>query len=217
MLRSLQSRVAPSRSAGAIGLMVLLQLPLGGYISPGTSLAAQLGREAVFWALTAILLCYVLLVERRPLASVGWHRPSWKTLVFGLGGAALMVAGMAFIYLVVYPAMGVSSEEAGMTAVLVLPGWFRLALILRAAVFEELGYRGFMIERLTEITGRRWVAAAVSCLAFTLAHLSYWGWAHLLVAGFGGVVLTGLYLARRDLGCNMLAHLGTDAIGFLAG
>lgn len=201
----------------AIGVMIFLQLPLGGYIFPGTSLAAQVGQEAVFWALTAMLLGYVLLVERRPLASVGWRRPSWKTLVFGVAGAAVMIAGMAVIYLVIYPAMGLSSNEGGLTAVLLLPAWFRVALILRAAVFEELCYRGFMIERLTEITGRRWVAAAVSLVAFTLAHLSYWGWAHLLVAGFGGAVLTGLYLARRDLGCNMVAHLATDAIGFLAG
>ena len=74
-----------------------------------------------------------------------------------------------------------------------------------------------MIERLREITGSRWLAATVSCLAFTLAHLNYWGWAHLLVAGFGGVILTGLYLVRRDLGCNMVAHLATDAIGLFAG
>ena len=112
--------------------MIFLQLPLGGYLSPGSGLGALAGREAVMWAFTAILLAYVLLIERRPLASVGWRRPSWKTLAFGLAGAIVMVAGMA-------------------------------------------------------------------------------------VAGFGGVILTGLYLARRDLGCNMVAHLATDAIGLFAG
>ena len=118
-------------SAAAIGLMIFLQLPLGGYLSPGSGLAAMVGREVVVWALTAILLAYVLLIERRPLASVGWRRPSWKTLAFGLGGAVVMVAGMALIYLVVYPALGLSSTEGGLSAVQALPGWFRLMLILR--------------------------------------------------------------------------------------
>jgi membrane protease YdiL (CAAX protease family) len=55
----------------------------------------------------------------------------------------------------------------------------------------------------------------VSLATFTYAHLSYWGWSHLIVAGFGGLVLTGLYLWRRDLVSNMVAHFLTDAIGFL--
>ena len=46
-----------------------------------------------------------------------------------------------------------------------------------------------MIERLTELTRFRWVAALVSLAAFTLAHLSGWGVAHLIIAGFGGIVL----------------------------
>jgi uncharacterized protein len=74
-----------------------------------------------------------------------------------------------------------------------------------------------MIERLTELTRLRWLGALVSLVAFTLAHVNGWGWAHLLVAGFGGIVLTMLYLIRKDLACNMLAHFLTDAVAFLVG
>lgn len=98
-----------------------------------------------------------------------------------------------------------------------LPFWLRVLIIVRAAVFEEIFFRGFMIERLTAIFGSRWGAAAVSLAAFTFLHLGYWGWAHLMIAGFGGIVLTALYLWRRDLAANMIAHLLTDAIGFLLG
>jgi len=62
-----------------------------------------------------------------------------------------------------------------------------------------------MIERLTEIVRSRWGVAAISLAAFTLAHLGYWGWAHLMIAGFAGIVLTGLYSWRRDLAANMIA------------
>lgn len=206
-----------TRSIAAILLMIVLQLPIGGYLIPGTSLGAQIGREAIFWALTWILIGYVLFVERRSISSVSLKRPAWNSLVFGLTAAVAMIAGMALIYIVIFPALGLSSSEDGLIAVKALPVWFRIMLIFRAAVFEELYFRGFMIERLTEITGFRSLAASVSLAAFTFAHLDYWGWPHLIVAGFGGAILTGLYLWRRDLSSNMIAHFLTDAVGFLIG
>jgi len=124
---------------------------------------------------------------------------------------------MAGIYMVIFPALGLSANESMTASIQSMPLWFRIFLILRAAVFEELFYRGFMIERLTELTRLRWLAALVSLGAFTLAHVNGWGWAHLMIAGFGGIVLTTLYLVRRDLACNMLAHFLTDAVAFLVG
>ena len=56
----------------------------------------------------------------------------------------------------------------------------------------------------------------ISLLLFTAAHLSYWGWAHPLVAAFGGLVLIVLY-SLRDLGAAMLALWLTDAVGFPLG
>jgi membrane protease YdiL (CAAX protease family) len=196
--------------------MIVLQFPIGAYVIAGNGLDAEVGREAVFWALTALMVCYILFVERRPLSTISLRLPNWKSLTFGSAGAAAMIAGMALIYMVVFPAIGLSSNEAGLVTLKATPVWFKVMLIVRAAVFEELYYRGFAIERLTEITRLRWLAAAISLLAFTFAHLNYWGWAHLIVAGFGGIILTGLYLWRRDLSCNMIAHLLTDAVGILA-
>jgi len=53
-----------------------------------------------------------------------------------------------------------------------------------------------------------------SLALFTFAHLNFWGWSHLIVAAYGGLVLTALYLMRRDLASNMLAHWLTDVVGF---
>jgi membrane protease YdiL (CAAX protease family) len=129
-----------------------------------------------------------------------------------VGGAVVTVAGMAFIYLVIFPWLGQPAEENQMGEVKALPLWFRIGLVTRAAVFEELYYRGFAIERITEMSGRRWLAALLSLVVFTFAHLGYWGWTHLIVAGFGGLVLTALYVRRRDLAANMLAHWLTDGL-----
>ena len=86
---------------------------------------------------------------------------------------------------------------------------------LRPLMGEEVLFRGYPIERIEELNGSRWVAGIVSCAAFTYAHLSYWGGAQLVIAAFGGIVLTVLYVWRRDLPSNMLAHFIADGTGFL--
>jgi membrane protease YdiL (CAAX protease family) len=209
------ARMSRKGQLAALLVIVVLQLPIGGFLVRGNTLNAQVGREGIFWVLTLFLIVWILVVERRPLRSVGLSWPTLKSVAFGIVGALGMVAGIATIYMVIFPALGLSTNEATMAAVKATPLWFRVLLILRAAVFEEIFYRGFMIERLTELTRVRWLAALISLTAFTLAHLGGWGWAHLMIAGFGGIVLTALYVFRRDLASNMIAHFLTDAVGFL--
>ena len=195
-------------------VLVIFQLPLG-HLVRGENLAAQAGREVIFWALTLILVSYILLIERRPLSSIGLKWPTWKSVVFGLISAVVMVGGSVIIYLVVFPALGLQANEGGLQVLQSMPFWFQTALIVRAAVFEELYYRGFAIERLMEITGFRWLAPLISLAAFTFAHLNYWGWANLIAIAFEGAILTALYLFRRDLASNMIAHFFVNAASFL--
>src|SRR5262245_10103205 len=203
------------RMIGAIAVTILLQLPWPGWLFPGESPSAQAARELVFWLMTGLLLAYVLVGERRPLRSVGLVKPGWKSLVWGLAGGVVMIAIGALIYMVLFPALGMTTSEKQLDDVKALPQWFLVGLVTRAAVFEEFFYRGFVIERFAELSERRWLAALVSLALFTFAHLSYWGWSHLIVAGSGGLVLTALYLFRRDLASNMLAHWLTDVAGLL--
>src|SRR5262245_63962352 len=153
---------APGRRLGAIAVLALLQLPWPSWLFPSESLSTQALRELVFWLMTVLLLAYVLLVERRPLRSIGLVRPTWRSLAWGVGGAVVTVAGAAFFYLVIVPVLGLSAAEKQMGEVMALPLWFLLGLVTRAAVFEELCYRGFAIERIAELSGRRWLAALVS-------------------------------------------------------
>src|SRR5262245_43880694 len=197
---------ARARRLGCIAIVILLQLPWPGWLFPGESLSGGVLREVLFWLMAGLLLVYVLLGERRPLLSIGLRRPDWKSLDWGVGGAAITITVMAFIYLVIFPSLGLAAEEQQIREMKDLPVWFLVALVTRAAVFEELFYRGFAIERIAELTGRRWFAALASLGLFTLAHLSFWGWAHLIIVGYGGLVLTVIYLLRHDLASNMLAH-----------
>jgi len=196
--------------------MVVAQLPIADWIAPGNSFPALLRGELIFWALAALIVCYVLFVERRPLSSIGLRRPTWKTLIFGVAAGFIMIGGGLLLYVYVLPALRLQPNAAGLATVQKLPLWFQFTILIRAPVFEEIFYRGFAIERLSAILGNRWIAAIISLVAFTYAHLSYWGWPVLIVVGFQGSLLTALFLWRRDLGANMIAHFMTDAIAFFA-
>jgi membrane protease YdiL (CAAX protease family) len=95
------------------------------------------------------------------------------------------------------------------------PLWFRLLTVTRAAVVEETAFRGYGIERLREWTGSLLLAGLVTWILFTLAHLSSWGWGQVIIAAYGGFILTGLYLWRRNLWANMICHWLTDGSAFI--
>lgn len=193
---------------------VACALPLPGWIFPQQTPVAAISRELLFWAMTGCIAAYVLLVERRLLSSIGIRRASLASFAFGVGGAVISYAGMAIIYVALLPHFdpGYASKISGVQT---LPVGLRLAIVVRAAVFEEIFYRGFMIERLTPMLRSPVLAALASWAAFTVAHVGYWGIGSILIAGFGGAVLTTLYVWRRDLISNMIAHGLTDAISIL--
>jgi membrane protease YdiL (CAAX protease family) len=85
-----------------------------------------------------------------------------------------------------------------------------LISVIRAAVSEEVLFRGYAIERMRELTGSIRIASVISCVIFALERVDPWGWGHLLIAGFAGTILTLLYLWRRNLWVSMAAHFIVD-------
>ena len=82
---------------------------------------------------------------------------------------------------------------------------------------EETLYRGYAIERLSAICGSRWFGAALATIAFGLAHVPYWGIRFSLAADLPfGILMTLLYLWRRDLAANAIAHAGALVVGLLS-
>jgi membrane protease YdiL (CAAX protease family) len=82
---------------------------------------------------------------------------------------------------------------------------------------EEIFYRGYLIERVTELTGRRWVAGIISWLTFTLVHIRFFGlWPTLEVAVIA-VVLVLLYTKTKSIWPAIILHGINDAFGFLIG
>jgi membrane protease YdiL (CAAX protease family) len=95
-----------------------------------------------------------------------------------------------------------------------LPLAYGLAGAVVAGLTEEFAYRGYLIEELDALTGRRALAAGLSVVVFGLAHVgSGYGWSvELIYPTIYGLAMTVLYLWKRNLWVCVLMHTGLDAL-----
>jgi membrane protease YdiL (CAAX protease family) len=198
----------------AIGVM---QLPVARLLFPGHSRTDELLRELVPWAVTIFVILWVLLVERQSLASIGLRMPDRRSLRLAGWTAAFISAVMVIQFFIVLPLLSLTHAAEQRQHILELPWWMRFLTVVRAAVTEEIIYRGLTIERVLWLTRSKAAALIISVIAFAAAHMRGWGATQLVPVALGGVALGLLYLARRSLPANMLAHFITDAAGFLFG
>jgi uncharacterized protein len=200
-----------------LGLLITLgfpALPVYKWENEFAGVGHLIGYEIIWWLLVALVLLYVRLAEKRPLASIGFRAINGMDVLIAVTAGAVIVAGMAFIYLVLFPSFHLS-ENKEVNLLMSTPFWWRFISVIRAAVGEEILFRGYAIERLQELTGSRAVAGILSCAVFTMEHLGPWTLNHLYLAGFGGIMLTLLYLWRRKLWVNIIAHFIVDGVSVL--
>jgi membrane protease YdiL (CAAX protease family) len=206
-----------SRVKTIVGLGLALATPfchLGDLGRAHSGLGPLCGGEVLWWIVGVALLIYVAAVERRPLESIGFRTPTILDLVYAIGAGTLMVIGIILIVMLLLPALHVNISKQ-LATVLQTPLWFRVLQVSRAAVVEEIMFRGYGMERLVESSGSRLLAAITTWLLFTAAHISSWGIGQVIIAAFGGAILTLLYVWRRNLWSNMIAHWLTDAAAFI--
>ena len=201
---------------GIVIFLAIPGLPLSRWENEFAGVGHLIGYEAIWWSIVLCLIFYVRQIEGRPLSSIGFHRPRLFDLLIGFGAGVVALAGIAFIVYVIFPALHLD-ENRQVNQLLATPLWWRVVSVLRAAVGEELVFRGYAIERGRELTRSMPAACALSWFVFTIEHVETWGWSHIILAGFGGLILTALYVWRRNLWSNMLAHLLVDGVALLAG
>jgi membrane protease YdiL (CAAX protease family) len=200
-----------------VGLLLALDLPfchLGDLGKKYTGLGPLFGGEVLWWGLLAAILLYVLLVERKPLSSIGYRRPGFWDIALGILAAVVIFLGTGVLFQVILPALHLSVAQK-ITSIALMPLWFRLLLVTRAAFVEETAFRGYGFERIGELAGSNLLAGLVTFVLFTIAHLSGGGWGQVIIAANGGLVLTLLYMWLRNIWVNIIAHWLTDAGGFI--
>ncbi len=201
-----------------LGLLIILgipALPLSSWLHEFADVAHLTLYEIVWWSIALFVILYVLKVEKLPLSSIGFRRPSFADIIAGACTGVLIIVGFASLYFFVLPALHFS-EHKPIQQLASTPLWWRFISVVRAAVSEEIIFRGYGFERLRSLSSSTVFAAVASWAIFTVEHLSAWGVGHLLIAGFGGILLTLVYVWRRNIYAAMVAHFIADLISVIA-
>ena len=171
--------------------------------------------QGLKWLVAAVVVAMVVFWERQPLASL-WLRPfRWQSIGWGLALVAVNYAVLFPLGDSVRRAAGLPGFAQGMEPVMALPLSFRMLAVLGAGVGEELLFRGYTITRLAMLTGKVWLAAALSVIGFGMLHVPEWGWGFVVGGLIGGAATTAFFVWQRDLLAMMVFHLITDAFGFI--
>jgi membrane protease YdiL (CAAX protease family) len=172
---------------------------------PAFSFTGILWKECLNWLCVAALFLIIRRGEGLSLRSINLGTaPIQSSLMWGGILVALCGATGAVIALLTHFKGGEMSE-----AFWKLPLWLVLLVVLRAGVVEELFYRGYAVERLQLLGLNRFWAGLIPVLIFGFAHAPN-GWANVVIALALGVVLTAVYIWRRDLVANMFGHFMID-------
>jgi membrane protease YdiL (CAAX protease family) len=192
-----------------IGLIVFLSTPFLIQLMALNFMWGEIG----FWLLLLVMISWIYFVEKRTIASIGWKKLTVKTILWGVGLGLVLFIVFGIANVVIQKlGLELNQQIAEMISSKSLPVLF--LLVLRAAVVEEVLYRGYAIERIYELTKSKWVAGLVPLIMFVLVHLA-WGVGHLLFVFIAGGLLTLMYVSKRNLGLNIIAHFTVDVIALL--
>ena len=167
------------------------------------------------WLILFLLLIFwIPRVEKKTLESIGFGKFKWRhlwmgLLVFFLATVALIISG------IVLEANGLEPIRS-LQPVLKTYSFFTLfGLFLTGTILEEIFYRGYLIERLGDLWGRRWLAGLVSWIAFTFVHLKFFGLGPTIDVSILSAALVLLYLKERSIWPCIVAHGINNALSYL--
>ncbi len=169
----------------------------------------------VEWLILIGLLAYwIPRVEKESLESVGFGTFKWRhlwagVLTFILATVALTASGMILEANYLEPIRSLQP-------VLKTYSTFALfGLFLTGTILEEIFYRGYLIERLGLLSGRRWLAGIISWLAFTLVHLPFFGVGPTIDVSILSAALVILYLKEKSIWPCIVAHGINNMLSYL--
>lgn len=213
------NRLSPRRAA-ATGLIIILAseyLLRDVFIAKGAS-PLQIGIAiGIEWVVALFMLFYwIPKVEHRKLSSIGFRKFPRKYIWISI------VAYLA--YVLISAGLEPGLKSAGLQTLRDLSPALKeygfpllFGLFLTGTFVEEVFYRGYIIERVTELSGRRWVAGITSWLTFTLVHLGFFGLGPTLEVGVIAAIFVTLFTVAKSIWPAIIVHGISDIVGFLIG
>lgn len=179
------------------------------------SLASHLLQQLLLAGLSATIIAIVLFWENRSLSSIGWHSLHWESVAWGIAFALFLIFIYSPLMLRAMQQLKLPGFEGGLSKLSVLPIWYVAIAVITGGIAEEILYRGYATERLSELTGSYWTGSVLALIAFGLAHVPMWGWGAALTTVISGTLLTIFYLWLGDLLPCIIAHIITDSVGLM--
>jgi membrane protease YdiL (CAAX protease family) len=166
---------------------------------------------ALTWIAAIALLILIKYGEGRPFTSVGFSPITIKEGLLAMCIGIVLSISVPLLTLLASQLLP-SATDGSILDATVQNSWQMLLLgVLTAGITEEIIFRGYLIERLDELTGRPFIAVGVSVLAFTLPHILNWNITHVVGVVLPlGLILTWLYLWKRNIIFNMIVHIVID-------
>ncbi len=207
-----------SRKLSITGLTLALFAPLlfgvflgRGNLSDPTHVIAALSIE---WVIALFVILVVIYGERASLKSLDFRTLSIGDFVWTLG--AVFVGGLAFpLTTPLVKALGLNSTNDFIPSLAQTPVFLRIGIVITAGITEEIIFRGYAIKRLESLIGKKYIAAVISGLFFTLMHVPFLGWGGAFQVGIWSIAVTILFLRRRNLTASILMHILNDAPAFI--
>ncbi|WP_247729806.1 CPBP family intramembrane glutamic endopeptidase [Halovivax limisalsi] len=167
--------------------------------------------DLVKWLLVLILVVIVVRFEEQPLSSIGLRRPR---LIDAARILAIVVLGVGVFVITdsIVSNFGLPVRD-GISRPSLAVGLFSA---ITAGVTEEVLFRGYPIERLTDAGYTPLLAGTITWGLFTVAHApSYPAGTVLQIAVVAGL-FTAVYVRTRSLFPVVIGHVLIDVVGVLA-
>ena len=173
----------------------------------------QITSFGLFVVQVAFLVAIVLFWEQRPLASFGVRPPKLSDLGWGFLAFVIIAGGDVFWSYATLPPGGATQAQHAQVATWVSqPESWKITLFISASFFEEFFFRGYVIERVEEITGSMALGAILGITGDLYLHSAYWDTSFVIFLAFGQLSLALLYLWRRSVAPCIIAHFLIDAL-----
>lgn len=206
------------RRAYAIGLVVVfvVEFMLRDFFLPENASNFDIGLIMVVeWvALIFLVVFWIPRVEKKGLESIGLGRLKSRYLWRGVL-AYILVLGASMVSGVLLESIGLKSLRSLQPLIKGYSFVTLSGLFLTGTFLEEVFYRGYLIERMTILTGHKWVAASVSWFLFTLVHLKFFGLGPTIDTSIISAALVLLYIKEKSIWPCIVLHGINDILAFL--
>jgi membrane protease YdiL (CAAX protease family) len=200
-----------------VGLALpLLGMPLSYFVTANFLQSMErnsrtLVSSLITFGLAAGVVAVVLLWEKQKLSALGIRPQTRRSIIIALSASIVIAVGGTLISLGLFKLLNLPLPTMTTERITGFPLWLALWIVISSSIAEEVLFRGFVLERLGQVTGSIWIGGLITLAWFTLLHLPLGLSYTLLIVLPTSIMITLFYIWRRDLIATITVHLVFNA------